>query len=173
MIGMKSLPRATIPAALAKAERYRLLNEPEEAESICRDILDVDPTHEAALVNFLLSVTDQFPRRTLRDAQEVQARLASPYDRAYYGGLMLERWAKAQIDRVPPNVIYHLIDDALAAFDEASKLGGEDNPDAILRWNACVRLLAAHPELQPKASDEPGGEGYGWDEPPAARPSRR
>jgi len=57
---------------LTKAERYRLLNEPEEAESICRDILDVDPTHEAALVNFLLALTDQFPRRSLRDAQEVQ-----------------------------------------------------------------------------------------------------
>ncbi len=173
MIGMKTLTHGAIPAALAKAERYRLLNEPEEAESICRDVLAVEPANEAALVMFLLAVTDLFPRRTLRDAQEVQARLASAYDRAYYGGIILERWAKAQLDHVPPNVTYHLISDALAAYAEAQKLGGDDNPDAILRWNACVRLLEARPDLQPKASDEPGGEGYGWDEPPTAPMTRR
>ena len=32
-----------VPAALAKAERYRLLNEPGEAESICLDVLQIDP----------------------------------------------------------------------------------------------------------------------------------
>jgi len=167
MIGYKTLPAGTIPAALAKAERYRLLNEPEEAESICRDILAAAPTLEQALITFVLAVTDQFPRRSLRDAQEIVDKLATEYDRAYYGGIALERWAKAQLDRVPPNVTYHLISDALAAFEKAQKLAVSDNPDAILRWNYCVRLLESRPELAPKASDEPGGEGYGWDEPPA------
>jgi hypothetical protein len=163
---MKTLPAAAIPAALAKAERYRLLNEPEEAESICRDILAVDATHEAALVTLLLSLTDQFPRRHLKDAQSVLPRLAAAYDRAYYGGLVLERWAKAHLDRMPANVIFHLIDDALAEFEVAGRLAGPENPDAILRWNYCARLLASRPDLAPKASDEPGGEGYGWDDPP-------
>jgi hypothetical protein len=168
MIEERTLPRGAIPAALAKAERYRLLNEPDGAESICRDILAVDPDSEAALICLVLAITDQFPRRSLRDAQEVVARLRLDYDRAYYGGLALERWAKAEIDKVPPNVTYHLIRDALAAYERALALGSEDLPDAILRWNFCVRLLRARPELAPKTSDEPGGEGYGWDEPPPA-----
>jgi hypothetical protein len=172
MIGMKTLPRGAIAGALAKAERYRLLNEPEVADSICRDILAVEPENEAALVTFVLAITDQFPRRSLREAEEVAARLASEYDRAYYRGIAFERWAKAQLDRVPPNVVYHLIRDALGSFEEAQRLGGADNADAILRWNYCVRLLDARPDLAPKESDEPGGEGYGWDEPPTV-PTRR
>jgi len=172
MFGMKTLPRGAIAGALAKAERYRLLNEPEVADSICRDILDVEPDNEAALVTFVLAITDQFPRRTLREAEEVVLKLASPYDRAYYRGIAFERWAKAQLDRVPPNVVYHLIADALASFEQAEKLGAADNADAVLRWNYCVRLLDARPDLAPKESDEPGGEGYGWDEPPSA-PTKR
>lgn len=166
MLGMKTLPRGSIAAALAKAERYRLLNEPEVADSICRDILAVEPENEAALVAFVLAITDQFPRRSLKEALDVAARLGTEYDRAYYRGIAYERWAEAQLDKVPPNVVYHLIRDALAAFEEAQRLGAPDNPDAILRWNYCVRLLEARPELAPKESDEPGGEGYGWDEPP-------
>jgi hypothetical protein len=164
----RKLPRGAIPTALAKAERYRLLNEPDQAESICRDIIAVEPGLEEALICLLLSITDQFPRRPIGDAKEVAARLRSEYDRAYYGGLILERWGKSQIDRVPGNVTYHLIHDALREYERALQLAGEDTPDAILRWNFCVRLLASRPELAPKASDEPGGEGYGWDEPPSA-----
>jgi hypothetical protein len=165
----RTLPRGAIPLALAKAERYRFLNEPEEAESICRDILAVEPGLEEALVCLLLSITDQFPRRQLGDAKEVAGRMRSEYDRAYCGGLILERWAKAQIDRVPGNVTYHLITDAMKEYERALQLAGEDTPDAIMRWNFCVRLLRTRPELAPKDSDEPGGEGYGWDEPPNVR----
>jgi hypothetical protein len=172
MMDQKTLPRGAIAGALAKAERYRLLNEPEVADSICRDILAVEPDNEAALVTFVLAITDQFPRRSLRDAEEVVLKLAKPYDKAYYRGIAFERWAKAQLDRVPPNVVYHLIQDALQSFGEAEKLGGEGNADPVLRWNYCVRLLEARPDLAPKESDEPGGEGYGWDEPPSAPPRR-
>ena len=45
---LKAISKAGIPEAIAKAELYRYLNEPEEAESICRDILSVDPEHQLA-----------------------------------------------------------------------------------------------------------------------------
>ena len=49
MFELKLLSTGAIPAALAQAERYRLLNEPGEAESICLDVLRVDPEHQDAL----------------------------------------------------------------------------------------------------------------------------
>src|SRR5579864_3525344 len=57
---LKTLSLEAVPRALAKAERYRLLNEPGEAESICRDALDADPDNQDALVMLLLALTDQF-----------------------------------------------------------------------------------------------------------------
>ena len=60
---LKPMSKDAVPGALAKAERYRLLNEPGEAESICLDILQVDPQNEDALVMMLLALTDQFPAR--------------------------------------------------------------------------------------------------------------
>jgi len=50
MAELKRLHKDAIPAALEKAERYRLLNEPGEAESICLDILAVDPDNQRALI---------------------------------------------------------------------------------------------------------------------------
>lgn len=49
-----------IPEALQKAERYRLLNEPRLAESICQDILDIEPDNRKAIITMLLAITDQF-----------------------------------------------------------------------------------------------------------------
>jgi hypothetical protein len=166
MLTYKELPKAAIPAALARAERYRLLNEPDQAESICRDILGAEAANEAALVMLLLALTDQFPRRSLKEAQDVLPRLQTEYDRAYYAGIVCERWAKAQLGKVPGNVTYHSLRDALRHYEHAQSLAEADNPDPILRWNTCVRLIEARPDLAPKESDEPGGEGYGWDEPP-------
>ncbi len=57
MFQLKLISKDTIPRALAKAERYRLLNEPQEAESICLDILCVEPDHHEALVMLLLAIT--------------------------------------------------------------------------------------------------------------------
>jgi hypothetical protein len=37
-----------------------LLNDPEGAESICLDILDVDPDNQDALVTIILALSDQF-----------------------------------------------------------------------------------------------------------------
>ena len=57
---LKTLHAEALPRALEKAERYRLLNEPSEAESICLDVLAIDRDNQAALVTLLLALTDQF-----------------------------------------------------------------------------------------------------------------
>src|SRR4029450_9595831 len=57
---LKTLSREAVARTVAKAERYRLLNGPGEAESICRDALHVDPDNQEALVMLLLAMTDQF-----------------------------------------------------------------------------------------------------------------
>ena len=60
MSQLKPLSPAAIPAALARVERYRLLGEPTEAESICHDILSVEPANREALIGLILALTDQF-----------------------------------------------------------------------------------------------------------------
>ena len=59
---LKSLHKDAIPGALAKAERYRLLHEPWQSESICQDVLRIDPENEQALVTLILALTDQFDK---------------------------------------------------------------------------------------------------------------
>ena len=59
MFELKRLSDEAIPAALEKALRYRLLNKPAEAESICRDVLQIDPENQEALVVLLLALTDR------------------------------------------------------------------------------------------------------------------
>src|SRR5258705_12812784 len=98
MFQLKSPSNQGISAALDKAERYRLLNEPREAESICLDVLEIDPENQKALVILLLSITDQFGRRdpdATRHARELLPRLHDEYDRTYYAGIIFERQAKA------------------------------------------------------------------------------
>ena len=56
----KVLSLDAVPRALEKAVRYRLLNEPSEAESICLDVLEVDPDNEEAIATLVLALTDQF-----------------------------------------------------------------------------------------------------------------
>jgi hypothetical protein len=173
MFNLKKLPAAAIPASLAKAERYRLLNEPFEAESICLDILETDPQNDGALVTLILALTDQFAQSGasgVQDAQALLPRLATEYERAYYAGIICERWAKSQLGLKPAHTLYHWLRDALAHFEHAAALAPPDNADALLRWNSAARLLNAHPEMAPKSSDDPGGEGYGWDEPPGHTP---
>src|SRR5262249_42688902 len=90
----KSISRDSIPLALEKAERYRLLNEPAQAESICLDVLAVDPENQRALVSLLLALTEQFPTGSadcFHQAQAVVARLPGEYERLYYSGIICER----------------------------------------------------------------------------------
>ena len=63
MLQLKNLRSSMVPAALERAKHYRLLNEPELAESICRDVVAVEPENRDAQINLLLSITDQFSGR--------------------------------------------------------------------------------------------------------------
>ena len=99
---LKPITQDGIPAALQKAERYRLLNDSSAAESICLDILRVEPESQSALVTLLLSITDQFGEEQsdgVHRAREVLPRLKDDYKRAYYAGIICERRAKAQLHR--------------------------------------------------------------------------
>ena len=89
MFALKPISHDSVAGALAKAERYRLLNEPSEAESICRDILQIEPSNQAALINLILALTDQIPQdtRAFADAIATLSHLDSAYDRAYYAGI--------------------------------------------------------------------------------------
>src|SRR4030095_5956063 len=91
---LKKLSASAIPPALERAERYRLLNEPVQAESICLDILAVDPENQQALVILLLSLSEQFGENItekLDRAWSILPKLSDEYQRAYYQGILLER----------------------------------------------------------------------------------
>lgn len=158
---LKPMSKDAVPSALAKAERYRLLNEPGEAESICLDILQVDPQNEDALVMMLLALTDQFPQdlssKIAARANELAASLATPYDRAYYAGIVRERRAKAilQRDRFgAASVAVEWLREAMAYYDRAEAVRPPHNDDSLLRWNACARLLMELP-APPADIEEP------------------
>jgi len=152
MFDLKPLHRDSVVSALAKAERYRLLNEPGEAESICLDVLTVDPDNHDARVTLLLALTDQFGEvvGAHKAAREVLSGLRSEYDREYYGGIIAERRAKAQFVRAGAAAgagAYEWLVEAMHHFERAEAIRPPGNDDARLRWNACVRFLARHPHL--------------------------
>ena len=142
---LKSISKAGIPEAIAKVELYRYLNEPEEAESICRDILSIDPQHQLARRFLGLAITDQFTGASsdrFKEAEEIFQKLAERYEQFYYTGLLCERRAKAQLRAGhPPHTLVPLFDRALRCFADAEKIRPAGNDDSILRWNRCVRLL--------------------------------
>jgi hypothetical protein len=156
---LKPLSKDAVPAALERAERYRLLNEPIDAESICEDVLAVDPDNQAAQVMLLLSLTDQFNEHlgaTMVRARAVATRLSDPYSRLYYGGLIAERAAKAHLKRggfAAGHMAYELLREALAAYEQAAALAPAENDEGILRWNTCVRLLTSNPQVGPAPRD--------------------
>src|SRR6267143_5865073 len=148
-LNLKTISKSGIPEAIAKAELYRYLNEPEEAESICWDVLAADPKHMLGLRTLGLSITDQFTGEGTDRYAEVESffqSLADPYERHYYTGLLYERRAKAQMHAGrPPQVLVALFKEAMHYFEEAEKIHPPDNDDAVLRWNRCVRLLQKFP----------------------------
>ncbi len=146
MLTPKPIHRESIPRALAKAERYRLLNEPSQAESICRDVLLVDATNQAALVSLILALTDMFGARRINpdDARSLVQRLESEFDRLYYSGVVEERSARALLlARHSPPDVHARLQSAMQNFDQAQQHAPPGNDDAILRWNACVRFINA------------------------------
>ena len=159
MFDLKTLSHEAVPRALAKAERYRLQNEPGEAESICLDALETDPDNQEALAMLLLALTDQFagdPRR-ISDAWNTVVRLRDDYERAYYTGIIYERRAKALLAHQTPrggSRAYEWIREAMVNYERAEAIRPPNNDDALLRWNACARLIMQDRHLEP-AREEP------------------
>ncbi len=156
MSTLKPLSHDGIETALAKAERYRLLGEPHEAQSICRDILEIEPDNQKARISLILALTDEIPREadSFDKAMELIPSLDSPYDRAYYYGIAWERRAKALYrsdQRVSGGLIHDWIVKAMQFFEEAERQRPAGNDSSILRWNACARFLERHKELAPVA----------------------
>ena len=144
-LNLKPISKAGIPAAISKVEVYRYLNEPGEAESICRDILMIEPDNQEALRLLGLSITDQFTGETtdrFAEAKSIFQNLADEYQRVYHLGILDERKAKAQLKAGrPPHMVLPVFEEAMKYFEEAERLRPADNDDAILRHNRCVRLL--------------------------------
>jgi hypothetical protein len=156
MFELKPLSQEAVAAALEKAMRYRLLNEPAEAESICHDVLRVDPENQQALVILLLALTDRFGKGYgvgVLQAQEVLPRLRDAYERAYYAGIICERQAKARLRRAartsrPMN----------ARSDGLVRKGRSGSPGRKRRHAPALERLRPHHHGQPtRAAD--GGEG--------------
>jgi hypothetical protein len=154
---LKSISEGAIPAALDKAERYRLLNDPEQAESICRDVLRVDGDNQAAIRCLVLSLTDLFAsgnhHGSAREARSLIGQLADEYERAYMLGLVAEREARALLARHGvQSAAYHGLREAMERYEEAEALRASGNDEALLRWNSCARTIAQH-RLEPEADE--------------------
>ncbi len=123
---LKKLSPEAIPPALERAERYRLLNEPVQAESIYLDILAVEPENQQALVLLLLALSEQFGENMtekLDRAWSLLPRLRDEYQQAYYQG------------------------------EKAEQLRPHGNDEALLRWNTCARTIMAG-KLEPRPLDD-------------------
>jgi len=140
----KPIHQESIPRALAKAERYRLLNEPSQAESICRDVLAIDAANQQALICLILAMTDMFAGAQVKvdEVRPLVQKLSGRFDRVYYAGVVEERWARSLLLAGYPRPMGHeLLLLAMDCFEQAQPLAETGNDDAILRWNACLRFM--------------------------------
>ncbi len=147
---LKHLAPEHLEAAVAKAAHYRDLNQPQEAESICRDVLEVDAVNQAAWRLLGLALTDRFGETEaglLEQAIAAFERLEDEYDRTYHSGVAWERAAKAHVERGEAHSAVTAFEHALALFERSGRMK-PDSPDPVLRWNRCVRLLSSHPALR-------------------------
>ena len=155
---LKTISTSGIDEAIAKIQLYRYLNEPEEAESICHDVLAADPENQAAIRYLGLAITDQFsglPSDRHAESEAAFERLTNNYERLYYLGLLLERRAKAQMRAgIPARAWIPFINSAMRYFEDAEKIRPAGNDDSILRWNRCVRILQGLPHVVSEQHDE-------------------
>jgi hypothetical protein len=155
---LKTLHPDAVPRALAKAERYRLLNEPNQAESICRDVLEADAANQEALTMLLLALTEQFTDdpKAFAEAARVAGQLGDDYDRAYYTGIVWERRAIAHLKHDGPILgaqVYDWLREAMTWFERAEAIRPAGNDDSLLRWNACARKIMRDHRLAPAADE--------------------
>src|SRR5205085_11636762 len=136
---LKTISKDGITEALSKVDLYRYLNEPEEAGSICHDILAADPDNQLALRLLGLTITDQFEGQAsdrYSEAEKIFSGLSDAYERLYYSGLLQERRAKAQMRAGrPAQMLVGSFQEAMRCFEEAEKIRPARNDDAVLRWN--------------------------------------
>ena len=147
MPDLKRISKDAIPRAIQKAERYRLLNQSWATESICLDILQVEPGNQQGLIMLLLAITDQFgfeSRELAGRATDVLSRITDPYQKAYYAGIIDERLGHAQLAHAVMHaeaMAYESLRSAMESFEKAEQLRQPGNDDAILRWNTCARTI--------------------------------
>lgn len=156
---LKRISPDGVPHALERAERYRLLNEPVQAESICRDVLAVDSDNQTALRALILALTDQFgasgSATAAKEARELVMQLDDEYDRAYYTGIVHERETRAYLEQknVVRSAAYDGFREAMEWYEKAEELRPPGNVDAVLRWNSCLRTIEAE-RLEPATTGE-------------------
>ena len=138
MFDLKPLSKNAVPAALAKAERYRLLNEPMQAASICEDVLRVEPDNAAARVALILALSDEFSgaeqTAAMARARTLLPGLPTEYERAYYSGILAERRALAQLEQGGVSAGFSAYEGLREAMDVVRKGRG-----------ACVRRTTTTP----------------------------
>jgi hypothetical protein len=153
---LKTISKASVAHCLEKAERYRLLNDPEQSESICHDVLAVDPDNLAAKRILILAITDQFTTGAaarVKEARQLCQKLADPYERSYFLGIVSEREGRGYLARgLPGSFAFECFHDAMDCFQAAEGMRPTDNDDAILRWNSCLRSVRAG-NLKPRHDD--------------------
>jgi hypothetical protein len=149
---LKRISTEAVERAVERAEHYRLLNDPGPAESICLDVLEVDPEHQRAIVCLVLALTDRFAASgstPVSRARQTASRLKDPYERAYYLGIIHEREGRAYLTRGKAGrFAYQALRDAMTSYEEAEKLRPHGNDDALLRFNSCVRTIQSE-NLEP------------------------
>ena len=158
MFELKPLSKDAIPKALERADRYRLLNEPAEAESICLDILEAEPDNQRALSTLILALTDQLDQVDFSvghtEFQDLLPRLRDDYERAYYSGLISERRAKASLRKqMHSSAAYEWFREAMGWYEKAQAIRPPGNDDSVLRWNTCARILMHNRHLQPREEE--------------------
>ncbi|HEY8309320.1 MAG TPA: hypothetical protein VIG47_02130 [Gemmatimonadaceae bacterium] len=157
---LKPISRAAIPSALQKAERYRLLNESWAAESICRDILAIEPDNQQVIVMLVLALTDQLAAghgRVMHEVRAALSRITDPYQRAYYTGIASERHGQELLRRVAmgsSTMAYNAFREAMEWYEKAEAIRPPENDDSILRWNTCARVLSRESHLEPPVITE-------------------
>jgi tetratricopeptide (TPR) repeat protein len=143
MFELKQLSHDAVPAALEKANRYRLLNEPAAAESIYLDVLAAEPDNQEALKNIVLAMSDRFGKDYAVGDTHINdylAKIADEYEKTYYAGIVYERRAKAVLAKGGLQA-YELFTQAMELFEKAEAIRPHGNDDAILRWNGCARII--------------------------------
>ena len=158
-IQLKPISKEAIGSALERAVRYRLLNDPWQAESICHDILSADPDNQEAIRTLILSITDQFGskfRNRLNQVMDLTIKIKDPYQRSYCSGIIFERNATTVLKKAIPRanyIAYEYLIEAMEWYEKAEKLRPEKNDDCILRWNACARMIDQY-KLEPAPKEE-------------------